>query len=449
MALIACSLAAATTAQAQPAGDGSPPCMVPGPMNPEMAPPGPPQSDCLSIPANIPNAFTEECVPPDPCLWFDVEYLLWDIKSPRFPSTLVTTNPSPPPGNNPPTGELGDPNTIQNLRSNSLKSNPLSGVRLNTGVFLDSHNGLSLEAVAFFLPERSSSFKANSDATGRPLIFVPFYDIQGLGTGTGPGEFGFGVAIPDFRVGGVAISSSSQLWGAEANLVNRMFQCNSCNLGMSMIAGFRFIDLQEDVSIAEQSQAINGSTVNFGVPFFDPASISVVDRFATRDQFYGGQIGFRAAAAWRSLFFAVQGKLAMGCDHEVVTISGISTLNTSNATNNGNSVTLPPTTVAVGRFAAPTNIGTSTSNRFCLAPEMETRLGISICQNVLAYVGYNFLYMSHVARAADQIDRDISLTQIPTAFEYNPAVAGTRPIVPFNQTYFWAQGIDIGMEITY
>jgi hypothetical protein len=423
--------------------------MVPGPLNPEMAPQGPPQNDCMSLPANIPNAFTEECVPPDPCVWFGVEYLLWDIRSPKFSTTLVTTNTNPPPGNAPPTGELNDPATIQNFRPDSLKSNPFSGFRIDTGVFLDTHNGLSLEGTGFLLPTRGSSFKSASDPTGRPLIFVPFFDAQGAGTGTGPGEFGFGVAIPDFRVGGVTITSQSQLWGVEGNLVNRAFQCCSCNLGGSLIAGFRYLDLDEKVSIAEQSTAINGSTVNFGVPFADPATISILDRFRGRNQFYGAQVGARVATAWRSLFFAIQGKLAMGADHETLNISGISTLNQANATNAGATAVLPPTTVAVGRFAAPTNIGTHSTDRFALVPETETRLGISICPGVLAYVAYDFLYISHVARPGDNIDRVISLTQIPTAFEYNPAVPGTRPIVPFRQTYFWAQGVDFGLEVSY
>src|SRR5438105_3142319 len=62
VALIAWCLAGTTTARAQmgPDGGGCPPQMVPGPLTPEQAPPGPPPSDCLSLPANIPNAFTEE-----------------------------------------------------------------------------------------------------------------------------------------------------------------------------------------------------------------------------------------------------------------------------------------------------------------------------------------------------------------------------------------------------
>jgi hypothetical protein len=449
VALIAWCLAETTAARAQmgPDGGGCPPDMVPGPISPQQAPPGPPQSDCLSLPANIPNAFSEECVEPCPCVFMSGEFLYWTLKSPRLSTTLITSDPNPPPGNVPPAGLLGAPTTQEVVRENSLKYSPAAGARLSAGVWFDSHNIMSLEGTAFVMERRSTTQAFASDPTGRPLIFLPFFDNQGVGTGTGPGEFGFAAAIPDFRVGGAAVSSSTNLWGAESNLVNCFWQ--DCGIGASWLFGFRYVDLDEKVQITERSQAINGSTINFGVPFPDPNSISVIDRFRGRNQFYGGQLGLRAAATWRSLFFAAQGKLALGATHEVVDISGISTLNMPNATVNGVSAPIPPTTIAVGRFAAPSNIGTFISDRFAIVPEFEGRVGVCVSQGVIVFAGYNFLYINHVARPGDQIDRSLDLTQIPTAFEYNPNVPGTRPRVPMTQSYFWAQGLDFGIEIAY
>ncbi len=448
VALIAGCLVGTTAAQ-EPMGPecAGGPQLVPGPLTPEQAPPGPPPGDCLSLPANIPNAFTEDCTVPCPTVWFNAEYLFWSFKSPRLSSTLVTSDPNPPVGNNPPAGELGAATTQEFVRSDSLKYSPADGVRIGGGIYFDSHNIVSMEVVGFVFDRRSSSIQTASDQTGRPLIFVPFFDNQGAGTGTGPGEFGFAAAIPDFRIGGVTVSSSTTLWGIESNLVNCVYQ-SPC-FGVSLISGFRYVDLQETVQITQQSTAINGSTINFGVPQAAPATISVVDSFRGRNQFYGGQIGVRAATTWRQLFFALQGKLALGSTHEVVEVEGISTLNQASATANGVSQVLPPTTVAVGRFAAPTNIGRHLSDRFAILPETEGRIGVTLGPNLMLYVGYDFMYLNHVARPGDQIDRAIDLTQIPTAFEYNPAVAGTRPRVPFTQSYFWAQGFDFGVEISY
>lgn len=443
VALVAWCLAQ-TSARAQ-FGEGCPPQLVPGPMSPEQAPPGP-GGDCMSLPANIPNAFSEECVDPCPRVWLSADYIYWALKSPRLSTTLVTTNQNPPVGNNLPTGLLGQPGTIEVLRVNSLKYSPVSGGRLFAGFWFDTHQCVGLEAGAFVTQTRSTSYKAASDGAGNPLIFVPFYDNQGAGTGTGPGEFGFADSIPGFRTGAVAVTSSTSLWGAEVNLTNRVAQC--CGVGATLIAGFRYVDLQEDVAIGQNSTAIDDSAVAFGVPFGANTTL-VTDRFRGRNQFYGGQVGVRAAASWRQLFFGFQGKIAIGDMHEVVTVTGESTLANPTATSGAAAAPIPPTTIAVGRFAAPSNIGRHFSDRFAIVPECEGRVGIHICDGVDAYVGYTFLYMSKVARAGDQIDRRIDLTQIPTAFEYNPGVPGQLPRVPFTQSYFWAQGIDVGMEFSY
>lgn len=479
VALIAWCLAATTAAQAQMAlpdpggmggggmpgggmpGGGMPgggmqgggncqPQLVPGPLTSGMAPPGPPPSDCLSLPANTPNAFTEECCPPCPCVWTSAEYIYWALKSPRLDSTLVTSDPNPPPGNNPPVGQLGGATTQEVLRSDSIKYSPSSGARLSFGFWFDSHNCVGFEATGFILGERSHSFRANSDRTGRQLITLPIFDIQGVRATTvnnGPGEFVYAVAIPDGRIGGVTVSSSTSLWGAEANLTNLFYQ--SCGFGASVIGGFRYVDLNENLQIGQQSVAIGGSTINFGVPFPDPNSISVLDRFRGRNQFYGGQAGVRAAASWRQLFFAVQGKIAIGDMHEVTEVSGVSTLNMANVSANNATAVIPPASIAVGRYALQSNIGRHVSDRFAIVPEAEGRFGINLSENVICFVGYNFLYMNHVARPGDQIDRGISLTQVPTAQEYNASIPGDRPRVPFTQSYFWAQGVDFGLEVSY
>ena len=147
--------------------------------------------------------------------------------------------------------------------------------------------------------------------------------------------------------------------------------------------------------------------------------------------------------------FGFEGKIAAGDMHEVVTVNGSSTLANPTATAGTLAQPIPPTTIAVGRFAAPTNIGRHFSDRFAFVPQAEGRIGIRWAENVMSYVGYSFLYENKVARPGDQIDRRIDLTQIPTAFEYNPGVPGVFPRVPFTQSYFWAQGIDIGLEFSY
>lgn len=440
VALLAWCLAPTTAARAQCG-----PQVVPGPLTAEQAPPGP--GDCMSLPGGLPNAFSEECCDPCPRVWLDGQYIYWAIKSPRFSTPLVTTNNNPPPGNNPPTGLLGQEGTILVFREDSLKYSPVSGGRLSAGYWFDCHQCVGIEGSGFVTQQQSTSFRAFSGPTGSPLVFVPVFDATGAGTGTGPGEFGFANAIPDLRVGGTTITSTSRLWGAEVNLTNKLADCGC--VGACWLLGFRYLDLNEDVAINQQETAINDTNVAFGVPFPNN-STSVTDHFRGHNEFYGAQVGVRAAACWRQLFFAVQGKVALGDMREVVTIDGTSTLQNATAANGGAAAGILPTSIAVGRFAAPSNIGRHFEDRFAVVPEFEGRIGVQLHPCVLAYVGYNFLYMSRVARPGDQIDRAIDLTTIPTAFEYVPGSTGNgSPRVPFNQSYFWAQGVNAGLEIEY
>src|SRR5262249_46336672 len=243
--------------------------------------------------------------------------------------------------------------------------------------------------------------------------------------------FGFANAIPDFRVGGTTITSSTRLWGAEFNLTNKLVE-NGC-VGACWLLGFRYLDLNEDVAINQQETAINDTNVAFGVPFPNN-SISVTDHFRGHNEFYGAQVGIRAAACWRQLFFAVQGKVALGDMREIITIDGNSTLQNATAANGSQVAGILPTSIAVGRFASPSHIGRHFEDRVAVIPEFEGRLGIQLHPCVLAFVGYNFLYMSRVTRPGDQIDRNLDLTQIPTAFEFAPGTTGTgNPRVLFNQ----------------
>jgi len=81
--------------------------------------------------------------------------------------------------------------------------------------------------------------------------------------------------------------------------------------------------------------------------------------------------------------------------------------------------------------------GTTPFRSYTTEGEVTLNVGANITDNVSAFVGYNFLWVSDVARPGDQIDR-----------VFDP-VGATRPVVPFNQTTFWAQGINFGVQLRY
>jgi len=101
-----------------------------------------------------------------------------------------------------------------------------------------------------------------------------------------------------------------------------------------------------------------------------------------------------------------------------------------------------------GVFAQPSNSGHHSRDRFAWIPEVTINLGANVTNNLSLFVGYNFLWISDVVRPGDQIDRAINPSQA-ALFGGNQLVGPARPAVPFNETTFWAQGINFGLQLRY
>src|SRR5262249_41469137 len=120
-------------------------------------------------------------------------------------------------------------------------------------------------------------------------------------------------------------------------------------------AGFRYVNLEEDLTINERTAPLPGNAVTIGGlvgpfanPVLPPNSVAVADRFDTRNQFYGGQIGARGEWEFGPVLLGASGKLALGWTHETQNVQGTTTLVTPAG---------PAGTVPGGFLALPTNIG--------------------------------------------------------------------------------------------
>jgi hypothetical protein len=135
----------------------------------------------------------------------------------------------------------------------------------------------------------------------------------------------------------------------------------------------------------------------------------------------------------------LSGKLALGDLHESVNIQGSSTLVQPG---------LPNITVPGGQFAAPSNIGRATRDRFAAMPELEISIAYQISPNFQFFIGYNLLYLNKVARPGNQVDLivDTRGNQIDAGFT-GEATLFPRPF--FTDSNFWAQGLDFGLQVSY
>jgi hypothetical protein len=316
------------------------------------------------------------------------------------------------------------------LFGGALDYEGLSGARFSAGYWFDPCQCWGVDGSIFFLGERSIHFSDFATATGTALVGRPIVDQNGnivvqLAGGNIP---------PQAANGGVAISSKTELWGADVDGVANL--CRWCCGRLDAVGGFRYLHLREDVNITENPMFTAGPNAN--------ASFVLNDRFAARNDFYGGQLGLKTEWSWGRWRLDATGKVALGSSHEVVDI-------------NGNTLITPPTGAPAsfvgGLLAQPTNIGHFSTSRFAVVPEVGVNVGYQLTDHLRAYVGYNFLYWSRVARPGDQIDNRVNTTQLPHLINGVPTpgmlVGPALPAFTFRETDFWAQGVNFGLEFRF
>ena len=345
------------------------------------------------------------------------EYLLWWIKDSRFPPLVTTSPPSS-------AGILGMPGTIVLFGGSEVNNEERSGGRFTGGVWLDPCQTWAFEGSYFFLGDRSVNFRANSDQF--PVLARPFFNLN---AGT---EFSQLTASPGLSTGRIDVNSSSRLWGAEGNFRRNL--CCGCDYRLDGLFGFRYLELDESLTIGEML------AVAPGVPVFGGDRITVLDNFATHNRFYGGQVGLDGEIRRGRWFADVRGKVALGDVQQVTDINGAQLIVTPAGT---------ATSFRGGLLALSTNIGHFTKHRFAVLPEGTVNVGYQVTDHLRAFVGYNFLYVSSVLRPGDQIDRVIDVTRIPNFATNLPPTGVPRPMVLSKDTDFWAQGINFGLEFRY
>jgi len=318
------------------------------------------------------------------------------------------------------------------LFGGGLDQNPYSGGQFDFGFWLDDCHKIGLETDFFFLGTNSTSFVAGGTgaAGGSTVVARP---VVNANNGAEVSEL---VVSPGTLSGSIAVSAPSRLWGIQENVLCNLYCCGNCCSGLriDLITGFCYLELDESVSIVENL------AVNPSVPVIGGSTIGVFDQFSTHNDFYGGQVG-ACAEWWRGrTFFNVTGEVALGDTHETVNINGYTSFTPPGG----------PTTFANGGLLAlPTNIGHYEHDAFAVVPDICFNIGYQVTEHLRAFVGYSFFYWSDVVGPGDQIDRTVNPTQIPSNLGSSTLVGPARPAFAFNQSDFWAQGINFGIEFRY
>jgi hypothetical protein len=371
--------------------------------------------------------------------WFDADYLVWWLKGMPNNNILVTAGSA----GDPVPGALGSngPNSVIVFGGEHLNENAVSGARFSAGFWIDRDQTFALEGRGFFLASVSSSNVATANQTGNPLLAIPFHDVNLAAFGPLGGESAALVSSNLVRTGGVDLAAHENLWGAEGNVVYTL--CPGFAFNIRLLAGYRHLDLEEDLTLQQGLFPINSGLSNSlmfnGTAVQPPGSIGIIDSFHTHNQFNGGQLGFQTNLVRGRCFAQLTGRVALGATQEDVSIAGASSLfQPGQAT-----VTVPG-----GLFTQRSNIGNFSNSRFAVVPEGELRVGYRFNRFLNASIGYTFLYWSSVVRPGDQVERTINSSQVPT-LSRGPLNGPTAPAPLLQTTDFWAQGLSFSLGLTY
>ena len=109
------------------------------------------------------------------------------------------------------------------------------------------------------------------------------------------------------------------------------------------------------------------------------------------NRFNGGQVGLKGEWHWNRWSLDGRTIIAIGDVSEEVDIFGSKVAN--GVASSGDLLT-----------QAGTNIGVHRRNRFAWSPEAALNLGYQVTDHMRVFVGYDFLYLSDVVRAGDQVN---------------------------------------------
>ncbi len=342
-------------------------------------------------------------------------------------------------------GELTGPNTDV-LYDDSETGYPfVSGFKGQLGGWLGRKSRFGFEANGFYVPETTAESTLTS---GVPNSFfsVPFYDTSR--------NFEYSVVIGSAlagspqSVGRVDVGSSIDFWGVGGALRMRdLVDCDDVDLGFS--AGFRYVKLAERFWIDYDSeptvatafgQGTLGSYLFAGGAL--PAAGSRVhaqDDVQSSNDFYGLDLGLDARMEMLpGLEFRIAPRVAIGANAQEVDVFGSG----SAWQPNGTMLSTP-----YGVFARPGYVGTRSETNFAVVPEIDLEFRYRLWKGLQLSAGYNFFYMSNVARAGNQLDRAIDAPiDAFGAFSAQPRAGASRG---YETGDFYANSVRLGIRYDF
>jgi hypothetical protein len=344
------------------------------------------------------------------------EYLMWWTSGVHAPP-LVTTGPATS------DGIIGQPGVATLAGDERVSPTFRSGARFGFEWFFGPRQVWGIDGHFFFLTTNTSNETFTSDQY--PLLARPFFNVnQGI-------PFSEVVASPGLLTGAVNVHTSTSLWGADLNLRRNLYE--GCAFNIDAFAGYRYLRLDDELSIQEYAAAVPGATLPATIPA-NFVNASAIDSFKTSNQFNGSQFGLNFECNKGNWVFTFRPSIAAGVTSSTLDVYGGQTSVFTNGI-----VSTPG-----GLLALNSNIGHYTHNSFAVVPEATFNIGYDVSRHCRLFVGYNMLWWSSVLRPGAQINPYLDVNRINGFPAANP-ITNTQPFVPLKDQSFFAQGLNFGL----
>ena len=394
-----------------------PPPPLPAPV-PNEPPPAPPDGFAVgTFPAGVivsppavrppmPVSGAPIEIPPGPMYWASVDYLLWRVKGGMLPPLVVGANTN---------GAL-DPRVIITLSDDRINGDVQTGFRLQGGLWLDKPHGMGVEVIctSFLGTGDVATYAGNSNV----VIGRPFVDVNR------PGPALLQLSTPSGSTQGVAqVRTTFDSNGFELNWLPR----GPAMIGEEMhwIVGARYFGLEETLTIESSSQTA-------------AMRVGTFDSFATRNQFYGAQVGGIWQFSRGDFTISLVAKLAVGGMHQEVDVQGGSSVVLASGTRVDRSG---------GLLALSSNIGEYDRTRLAVIRDSSIIVGYCLTPNITLRLGFDFMWVSSVLRPGDQIDLGVNPTLMP--FSGATPRGPLRPAFHYNGDIFWMYGASVGVAVQF
>lgn len=268
----------------------------------------------------------------------------------------------------------------------------------------------------FFDPS-SQSLTFDSNTANATSIVRPYLDPV---TNT---QESISVLESGVSTGSSLSTASSDVFGGDLLLKRVMRRSHAGHT--ELMVGYQTARLTDSIDVHTRTAAIPSLNI-----------LELRDQFHTENQFNGASLGISRTTYGPSWSLSGLFKLGMGNLERNVTISGFQ------------SITVPSTppvtsTSTNGLLARSTNNGSYNSDTFIVSPEVNVTLGYRLTRNLEATVGYNYLGIPKVVRAADQIDPSLASNLS------NPLTGPARPSFTLTEDNFSLHSLNYGLQYRY